>query len=248
MARPGRQPRRPGARPARRHVRQHARCCAGVDPVSRSPVGLLDRHGARPRCVRSPNCRSGRSSRRLNPAARGVRLLSQVMLSIRRIRLTTPTLSLGDSPSPGDHAAGDRAARPQCRGGSATGGGAWTGSAEYATDLIEVTVAEFACTQLLDGLTADPDAAVGDAGMLDAAASDRVLSVSHGPVLDVPDATTVAAITAGSRRSPMWPEVPRPSGDLRRTRLTHQPACPRTHLVRVAPDRPSESASNAAWR
>ncbi|MCB1293515.1 MAG: amino acid adenylation domain-containing protein, partial [Gordonia sp.] len=82
---------------------------------------------------------------------------------------------------------------------SATGGGAWTGSAEYATDLFdEVTVAEFMrrFTQLLDGLTADPDAAVGDAGMLDAAASDRVLSVSHGPVLDVPDTTTVAAITA----------------------------------------------------
>ena len=146
----------------------------------------------------------------LNPVrSEAFALLSQVMLSFDRAHpLTTPTCRSATSPSPGDHAAGDRAARPQCRG--VVGHRwrrAWTGSAEYATDLFdEVTVAEFMrrFTQLLDGLTADPDAAVGDAGMLDAAASDRVLSVSHGPVLDVPDTTTVAAITARIAAIPMW--------------------------------------------
>ncbi|MFZ2238613.1 MAG: amino acid adenylation domain-containing protein, partial [Gordonia amarae] len=87
---------------------------------------------------------------------------------------------------------------------SATGG-AWVGSAEYATDLFdESTVAEFMrrFAQLLDGLTADPAVAVGDVTIIDTAAADRVRAVSHGPVLEVPDTTTVAAVAARIAASP----------------------------------------------
>ena len=64
----------------------------------------------------------------------------------------------------------------------------WAGSITYATDLFDdITIAGFAerLVRLLDGLTADPDAVVGDADLMTATDERRLLDAASGGTVDV---------------------------------------------------------------
>nr|WP_274378029.1 non-ribosomal peptide synthetase [Gordonia neofelifaecis] len=82
--------------------------------------------------------------------------------------------------------------------------GAWTGSMIYATDLFDESTIRAAADRLvllLDGLTADPRQAVGDASILSAEARAGVLGFSHGAETE-PSAALIGAVVDRARRTP----------------------------------------------
>ncbi|MDS1113878.1 amino acid adenylation domain-containing protein [Gordonia westfalica] len=79
------------------------------------------------------------------------------------------------------------------------GAGAWTGSVVAATDLFDASTVDAFTSRLitvLDELTTDPAAAVGDAVVLSADEERSVRAMESGPVSPVPEGTLASAVAA----------------------------------------------------
>ncbi|MEZ5210151.1 non-ribosomal peptide synthase/polyketide synthase [Gordonia sp. (in: high G+C Gram-positive bacteria)] len=84
-------------------------------------------------------------------------------------------------------------------------GEAWAGSAIFATDLFEASTVESMMTRfvrMLDALTSDPGAAVGDVALLEPAVADVVLAGSFGESVPVPAWSIADAVAARVSASP----------------------------------------------
>ena len=79
------------------------------------------------------------------------------------------------------------------------GAGVWTGSVVAATDLFDASTVDAFTSRLitvLDELTTDPAAAVGDAVVLSADEERSVRAIESGPVSPVPEGTLASAVAA----------------------------------------------------
>ncbi|WYY18776.1 non-ribosomal peptide synthase/polyketide synthase [Gordonia malaquae] len=81
----------------------------------------------------------------------------------------------------------------------------WVGTLVYATDLFDAaTMDRFGSrfVRLLDGLCADPDAAIADAPIIDDADRATAVAGGVGPAVDVADSTLADAVAAQIERTP----------------------------------------------